>query len=176
MPRTLIYMESANLFVGDEDPTNEKALAIEEVKLPDLTGKFVDHMPGGSPVAIEIQVGIDKLEPSFKLKGFDADLVSRFSYGTGARMNFTIYGNMVDLRTGVQSEGQAIINGRLGKVASDAFKKGEVQSADYAIQEVVRYEVIMGGQELVYFDFFEGIWRTPRGNNDVQRRNIRLTA
>ena len=159
MASTIFFMESANLFCGDADPTDSKHLSLESVKLPDLKATFAEHNAGGSPVAIEVQVGIDKLEPSFKLKGYDPKLLSQFGYGSTTRTLFTIYGVMRDLRSGEAKEGMTIIEGRLGKVAPDEYKRGELSGNDYTINEVVHYEIHFDGAEILWWDFFTGTWR-----------------
>ena len=175
MANTIFFCEMANLYAGDADPTDSKYLAIEEVKLPDLQGIFADHNPGGSPVAINVQVGVEKLEPTFKLKGFDPALLAQFGYGSSRRERFTIYAVMRDLRTGEAQEGKALIEGRLGRIAPDAWKRGEMASQDYAIHEVVHYEVFFGGQEILYWDFFTTEWRTNgQVQNSRERAILRL--
>ena len=64
---TLYVWEAANLFVGDEDPTKSKHLQIMSLKFPTLEEILQEHHAGGARVQIEIEVGIRKLEPTFKL-------------------------------------------------------------------------------------------------------------
>jgi uncharacterized protein len=163
---TVFYMEAANLFCGDHDPSSSKHLSLEELKLPDLVGKYADHAAGGSPVDVEIQVGVEKLQPTFKLKGFDPELVKQFGMGSPTRRVYTAYGVLRDLRTGAAKEGKAIMEGRLGRIAADAFKRGEAMSEDYAINEVMHYELFFDQKELLYWDFFTTEWRV-----DSQRMN-----
>ncbi len=42
-------------------------LTLDELKLPDLQETLVDHTPGGGKVGVEFAVGVQKLEPTFKL-------------------------------------------------------------------------------------------------------------
>ncbi len=172
MANTIFYMESANLFAGDHDPTDSKHLAIEEVKLPDLKAMFQDHTAGGSPVTIEVQVGIEKLEPSFKLKGFDPNLLAQFGYGMTTRSRFTIYGVMRDLRTSESKDAIAIIEGRLGKIAPDAFKRGELGGEEYSINEVVHYEIHFDSKEILRWDFFTGEWIVNGVSVNARERSL----
>ena len=43
---------------------------------------YQDHHAGGSRVQIEVAVGIQKLEPTFKLNGWDPDLLTQFGLGS----------------------------------------------------------------------------------------------
>lgn len=152
-------MEAANLFVGDHDPRNSKFLTLEELKLPDLQEAMVDHNPGGGKVGVEFAVGIQKLEPTFKLKGWDAPLLRIFGLGSTVRKLFTAYGVIRDKRSGRALEAMAVIEGRLSKVAPDAFKRGEAMDFEYAISEVMHYELFFDGNEELYWDFFTNTLR-----------------
>lgn len=159
MSASFYIMESANLFAGDHDPSNSKHLTLEEFKLPDLQAIYQEHMAGGAAVQIEIEVGIQKLEPTFKLKGFDPDLIVQFGLGSKQRTLFTAYGVMRDARTGVAKQSIATIEGRLGKVAPDAQKRGELTGHEYGINSVMHYELVFDGRELMYWDFFTNTLR-----------------
>lgn len=153
MAAAFYIMEAVNLFAGDHDPSNSKHLTLEEFKLPDLQEMYQEHMAGGSPVQVEFAVGIQKLEPTFKLKGFDPDLIVQFGLGSKKLTRFTGYGVMRDQRTGAAVQSIATIEGRLGKVAPDAQKRGELVGHEYAINQVMSYELSFGGRELIYWDF-----------------------
>lgn len=155
----LFIMEAANLFCGDHDPSASKHLTLSEMQLPALQEMFQDHHAGGSRVQIEIPVGIQKLEPSFKLAGWDFDLLSQFGLGSTASRMFTAYGVIRDKRSGSAVQSKAIMEGRLGKIEAEAFKRGELQSHDYAINGVTHYELQIGGVEKLYWDFFSAEWR-----------------
>nr|WP_284700991.1 phage major tail tube protein [Rhodoplanes tepidamans] len=146
-------MEAANLYCGDDDPTKSKHLTISNLRLPSLEELFQDHHPGGSRVAIEVEVGIKKLEPTFKLVGFDPDLLAQFGLGSRARRVFTAYRVIRDKLSGLAIEHKAIMEGRLGKITEDEFKRGDLAGADYAINEVYHYEIWFDRKEVLYWDF-----------------------
>lgn len=152
-------MEAANLFVGDHDPANSKFLTLEELKLPDLQETLVDHQPGGGKVGVEFAVGIEKLEPTFKLKGWDPVLLRSFGLGSTYRQTFTAYGVIRDKKSGRALEAKAIMEGRLSRVAPDAFQRGETMGHEYAINEVLHYELFFDGDEELYWDFFTNTLR-----------------
>ena len=156
---SLYVMEAANLFCGDHDSQNSKHLTLQELKLPDLQAIYADHHPGGGRVQIEIEVGVQKLEPTFKLVGFDPELLVQFGLSSKIKHVYTAYGQIIDRRTGASIESRAILEARLGKVAPDAFQRGELAGNEYALNEVTHYELHFGGQEKFYWDFFTNEWR-----------------
>lgn len=168
-------MEAVNLFCGDHDPSSSKHLTLTEFQLPALNEKYQDHHPGGSPVGIEVNVGIEKLLPTFKLAGFDPDLLDLFGLGRTGNKMFTGYGVIRDKRSGEAIEAKAIIEGRLGKVEPEAFQRGEMHSHDYAINGVMHYELWFAGREKFYWDFFTATWRVNGvEENRDERRILRI--
>lgn len=155
----LYILEAANLFCGDHDPSKSKHLTLEEIKLPTLQAMYADHHPGGGLVQVEVEVGVEKLEATFKLKGFDPDLLGQFGLGSSGRKTYTVYGAVRDKRSGRAIEVKAILEARLGKIEGDAFKRGEAQSHDYALNEIMRYEVWFDGKEKILWDFFTNEYR-----------------
>jgi len=156
---SLFIIEAANLFCGSHDPSNSKHLSIQELKLPTLEADYQDHQPGGSRVGIEIEVGIKKLEPTFKLVGFDPALLIQFGLGSKVKNLYTAYGEIKDRRTGKSTELRAVMEGRLGKIEADAYKRGDLPATDYAINEITHYEVYFDGQEKIFWDFWTNAWR-----------------
>lgn len=152
-------MEAANLFVGDHDPENSKFLNLEELKLPDLQETLIDHVPGGGKVGVEFAVGVEKLEPTFTLKGWDPALLREFGLGNTARKRFTAYGVIRDKRAGIALEAKAVLEGRLSRIAPGSFTRGESQSHEYAINEVLHYELHFDGREELYWDYFTNTLR-----------------
>lgn len=167
-----LIMEAANLFCGDHDPKASKHLTLAEIQLPNLQEAYQDHHPGGSPVGIEVAVGVQKLEPTFKLAGSDPDLLTQFGIGSRYKKNFTAYAVLRDKRTGEAIEQKAIIEGRIGKIEGEAFKRGEMQSHDYAINEVTHYELWIGGKEKFYWDFFTAEYRLDGVSQNSDERDI----
>ena len=172
---TIYVMEAANLFCGDHDPTASKHLTLAELKLPPLQEMYQDHHAGGSQVQIEVAVGIQKLEPTFKRRGGAPDRVPQRGLGGSRQKVFTAYGVIRDKRTGTALEAKAIIEGRLGKIEPDAFQRGELQGHEYAINEVMHYELWFNEKEKLLWDFFSTEWRLDGvSQNDDERRILRV--
>ncbi|MCR6673223.1 phage major tail tube protein [Devosia ginsengisoli] len=171
MSGTVYLMEAANLFCGLHDPTKSKHLTLAELKLPDLQAIYADHHAGGALVATEFEVGIQKFEPTFKLNGFDPDLLTQFGLGKKSRETFTAYGAIRDQRSGKTIEAKSIIEARLGRVAPDAFQRGEMMGHEYAMNSVMHYELWFDGAEKIAWDFFTSVWRVDGvdQNEDVNR-------
>lgn len=169
---TVYLMKAVNLFCGDHDPSKSKHLTLAELKLPDLEAIYADHHAGGAMVGVEFEVGVNKLEPTFKLNGFDPDLMAEFGLGAKIRNNFTAYGEIVDQRTGRSIESKAIIEARLGKVAPDAFQRGEMQGHEYAMNSVVGYELWFDGQPLIEWNFFTNVWRVKGIDQNADTNRI----
>lgn len=175
MSGTFYLMEAVNLFCGTHDPTQSKHLTLAEFKLPDLQMIYADHHPGGSLAQIELEVGMQKLEPTFKLNGFDPDLLSQFGLGTRFRSIFTGYGVVRDQRSGEALEAKAVIEARLGRIAPDTFQRGELQGHEYAMNSCVRYELWFNGAEKIAWDFFASTWRVDgQDQNSTENRILRI--
>lgn len=172
---TIYVMEAANLFCGDDDPTDSKHLTLDQIKLPVLQENFTNHMAGGSPIEVKVATGIAALEATFMLRGFDPALLRQFGLGSKQRNRYTAYGVVRDKKTNRAIEAKAIIEGRLARNEMDAIKRGEFVGHDYSIDEIMHYELHFDGSEEIYFDFFTATWRVGGvSQNDDERRILRI--
>jgi P2 family phage contractile tail tube protein len=170
MASSLMFMEAANLFVGDHDPSASLHLVLESLKLPSLQEVTQEWNPGGGVGAVELGMGaLQKLEAGFKLKGVAPEILVQFGLGTKRRQNFTAYGSIRDKLTGASVQSKAILEARMTKVEGDEFKRGELQGYDYALTEIFHYELTIDGREIYYFDFLTSVWRVDgvAQNTDV---------
>lgn len=174
---TIYVMEAVNLFCGDHDPTASKHLTITELKLPPLQAIYADHHAGGARVAIEVELGVQKLEPTFKLAGIDPDLLGQFGLGSRYKNVYTAYGKVRDKRTGRDIEAKAIVEARLGKIDPDAFTRGELMGHEYALNEVTHYELWFDGKPKIVWDFFENRWEVDgEDQNAADNRILRVPS
>ncbi|USQ97238.1 phage major tail tube protein [Caulobacter sp. RL271] len=170
MASSLYFMEAANLFVGDHDPTASLHLVLESLKLPGLEETTQEWTPGGAVAGVEVGMSVlKKLDAGFKLKGVQPEILTQFGLGSKRRQNFTAYGSIRDKLTGASLQSKAILEARMTKVEADEFKRGELQGYDYALTEVFHYELTIGGREIYYFDFMTSAWRVGgvSQNSDV---------
>ncbi|WP_315773007.1 MULTISPECIES: phage major tail tube protein [unclassified Bradyrhizobium] len=172
MANTVYVQTAANLFCGDDDPTKSKHLTLEEMRLPSLEENYGEHTPGGALIGVEFSLGIKKLEAGFKLKGFDPDLLSQFGLGSKQRNVYTSYGVIVDKRTGRAIESKAIIEARLGRISQDAFQRGQLAGCDYALNEIVSYQLWFDNKEKIAWDFFTNVWRIDGIDQNADENTI----
>ena len=166
----MLIVEAMNLFVGTADPSASKHLALQEVKLPPLQRKFQDHSAGGGVVDIEVGLGIQKLEPSFKLTGHDPQVLSQFGYMGGETLIYTLRGATRDKISGKDVALKAVIEGELGKAESDAFKNGDLLASDYAINGVLMYQLFFDDAEKYFFDWRNSLIRVDGVDRSAKRR------
>ncbi len=160
MPATLFNLDSANLFVGDDDPTNSQFLTLKTVKIPGMEEQTKDHMGGGAVASIKLGMRSFTIAPlSFSLEGFNPDIMPRFMPAGPARIKYTIRGNVRNIRTHEDLPLRAIVEGRMTKAEISEFKKDDGVSTDYEINEVLFYHLYFGNQEKIYFDY----WAGPNG-------------
>jgi P2 family phage contractile tail tube protein len=158
-------MEAANLFCGNHDQATSNHLSILNWKLPTLEENTVDWNPGGSPVASEVETGINKLESTFTLAGYTPEVMKLIGTSARERQIFTGYGVIRDRKLGSAIELRAVMQARLGRVAPSDFRRGDMNSHEYSIKSIVHYELYMGGDELYFWDMFTGEFRI--GGQDI---------
>lgn len=155
MPATLFNVDSANLFVGDDDPTNSQFLTIKNVKIPGITEKTKEHTGGGAAAAIELSTGIiEALTLSFSLAGFNPDVMTRVL--GRERIKYTMRANVRDIRTHAELPLRAIIEGKMTKYESSQFEKDSGMDSDYEVKEIIFYHLYFNNKEKFYFDYFAG--------------------
>jgi P2 family phage contractile tail tube protein len=157
MAATLYELDMANIFAGDEDPTNSQHLAIEDVKLPQLQEKTKEHAAGGAVFGVKIGLRLfEPLEQTFKLRGFNPEVMNKFGVNSPTRRKYTTRGNVRDLRTGATFAAVAVVQGRMVKVEPSSWKRDDGLANDYTIDEIVFYQLMLNGAEKYYFDYFAG--------------------
>ena len=151
-----IYMlEAASLFLGDDDPSAGKHLQLDSLGLPKLEYQTVDHNGAGAAGEIALSMDtISKLEPSFKLAGFDEDSYRLFGIGTRDPQTFTARGVVRSKIDGNKVPAKAIIRGIIGSVDPGTFEMGNKFGHDHTITEVSRYSLTLGDKELFYWDYY----------------------
>lgn len=158
MPATIFHMDSANLFVGDDDPTNSQFLVIKDIKLPTQEEETKEHKGGGAAATVEL--GLRHFMPftlGFNLEGYTPDVINKFMASGAAQLRYTVRGNIRDVRTHKDIELKAIIGGRMTKADIGEFKRDDGIGTEYEIKEVMFYQRFFDGNEEFYFDYFAGM-------------------
>jgi phage tail tube protein FII len=169
MANTLYTMESANLICGDtgggSSPGISTHLSIMELKLPGLEETFVDVLPGGSTIGIEVPMAFNRLESTFNLAGWQPDVMTMIGRSERRLQVFTAYGLIRERRTGAALRAMAVMWGRLGRVNPTSFRKGDLMQHEFSIRSITHYELYMQQddtgsasardmREIYYWDFF----------------------
>ncbi|MDA0782432.1 MAG: phage major tail tube protein [Proteobacteria bacterium] len=122
---------------------------VDEVVLPKLTVKTEEHRAGGMDVAIEIDMGMEKLECELTFAEYDIELFRLFGLIDGNSVAITLRGAM-------QSDGDAesiVINlrGSFREVDSGTWKAGD--KATLKCMVAVRYyKLTMAGNAIIEID------------------------
>ena len=170
----LLIQKGASLFAGDDGPNNGKFHNLDSIQLPEIEEVSESHHAAGSHGEVAWgNLGMKALEPSFKLKGWDPQVMGMF--GQRKRSPWTIYGNVLDKKTEDEVEVKSVIRARLGKISPEAFERGKLFGHDHSLHEVVHYELHFDGEEKIYWDFWEIAFRINGVPvNRDERRILRL--
>lgn len=167
----LLLQKAASLFAGDDGPDNAKFHNLDSIQLPDLEEMNEEHHAGGAMGAVEWgNLGMKALTPSFKLKGWDPQVMSKM--GLKKRSPWTVYGSIMDKQTEEEVEAKAIFRARLGKIGPEAFERGKLMGHDHTLHEVVHYELYFNGREKYYWDFWETAFRIDGVDQLADERRI----
>lgn len=167
MPATLLIVEAANLYVGDWDPTQSNHLTLANLKLPALEENYSDWMPGGAPVASEVDTHFNHLEATFTLYGMSPWVFKQIGQRNCRRQTFTAYGLVRDRRNGCALELKAVMEGHLAKADPTEYRRGEIVNHEYAIRGITHYELYLDDEELMWWDMFISARRV--GGEDLNR-------
>lgn len=184
-------MEAANLIVGDTGtaaaPGASTHLTLSELKLPGMEENYVDFLPGGAPVAIEINTHFNRLEASFNLNGWQPEVMGLLASSDIDQQVFTAYGLIRNRVNGEASRAMAIMGGRLGRVNPTAFRRGDLMTYEFSIRSITHYELYMApnadnnafDHPIYNWDFFESKFEVTDMNGNIQDINsdlIRILA
>jgi phage tail tube protein FII len=168
-------LEAANLFCGSDDPSSSKHLTLRDLKLPLLEEKTVEFHPAGSMFAVSIgALGFNALTCSFRLIGFDPDMLRLFGLSSVLTRRYTAYGVVRDKISGAPKQVKAIMDGRLQRHEPDAFNRGELKGDAYVISEMMHYELWFDRTEEFFFDFPTVSWRVGGVDQNDERQLLGL--
>jgi phage tail tube protein FII len=148
----LLTLEAANIFCGAGGGSNH--LRLINVKLPSYEEVYVDHKPGGAPIAIEVDVLVNRLQCDFTLAGWTPEVDALIGSWQGGTNQFMMFGALRDRLSGVVQQTQATITGRLGKAAVNEWQRGIVGNSAYSVRGVIAYKLVVAGTIMIDWDFF----------------------
>ncbi|MFN3892010.1 MAG: phage major tail tube protein [Beijerinckiaceae bacterium] len=153
----LYIMDMATIMVGNDQPESLNHLKLTGVQLPSLEEMTSGHTPGGSVMALDIGMTmLNALNLTFKMKGLNPESSRKLGIGQARRIDYTIRGNVRDVREDRNFAAKAVVNGRMTMVNPSEFARESGIDEDFAIKEIVRYSLFLDGSEKFYFDFFRG--------------------
>lgn len=149
---SILVLEAANIFVGD-DPSASNHLTLKNIKFPTIEKSYVDFMPGGGIVGLEIDTHFNKFEVTFSLVGMTPQVMSQVGLWSQAAQQFSLYGMLRD-RTGqgATQRVECYIFGQLGRAAPDNFDRGTLNATEYAIKGITHYELLINKNQIYYWD------------------------
>jgi len=124
-----------------------------EMELPVPEEKLEELRNAGMVMPIEIKLGYNKLETSFKMTAFDPATLKLFGLKIGDTREFMVTGALVD-EDGTTHSAVAYIRGFLKQTKSDSWKPGEKNETDYMVS-VRSYKLEIDGLPIIEMDPFD---------------------
>jgi phage tail tube protein FII len=145
-------LEAANIFCGAGGKSNH--LRLTNVRLPGYEETYIDHKAGGAPVAIEVDVQVNRFQCDFTLAGWTPQVDALIGSWQGGSNTFNVFGALRDRMAGTVSQAQATITGRLGKATHNDFQRGSVDRWSYSIRGIIAYKLVVAGNTMIDWSFF----------------------
>lgn len=176
MAATIELIDGANLFIGD-DPTNGKFIVLKSCRIiADLEESTYTHKPGGHVISIDIgDRSFQMPRMTFSLSGPNLDVMTDFMPET--KINYTIRGNVRDVRDDTDTSIVTTFRGRMIKASYGEFEKGGQVDGQYEVAEIINYRLTKNGNEALYFDVMSGPGAFRRNGTPMfpaQARNLGL--
>jgi P2 family phage contractile tail tube protein len=124
-----------------------------EITLPVPTEKVEELRNAGMVMPIDIPMGYEKAESSFKLTGFDPQVITLFGLAVGTEREFMVTGALAH-EDGTIINATAYIRGRLIKNDHGNWKTGEVGENEFSIT-LRYYRLEVDGNTLIEMTPFD---------------------
>jgi P2 family phage contractile tail tube protein len=116
---------------------------VEEVQLPALNIAGEEYRAGGLDIPVDLDMGMDKLEASFRITKWESDIEKLF--GTGY-INLTFRGALEDL-DGTVRACVVKLRGKIHGIESEAVTPGAKAARSYRVP-LVGYTYIIDGETI----------------------------
>lgn len=146
MPRYIL--RNCTIFVDRESKVGQA----KEITLPVPEAKVDELRNAGMVLPIEVTLGYEKLENSFKMTAFDPQPLKLFGLKPGSTKEFMVTGALVD-EDGTTHSAVAYIRGFMKKTDAGTWQNGEMSETDFEVS-VRYYKLEVDGQELIEMDPF----------------------
>jgi uncharacterized protein len=126
---------------------------IGDVTLPVPQIKVEELRNAGMAVPIEVMLGYEKVEASFKMPGLDPQVLKLFGLKPGTETPFMITGATID-EEGTEHSAVASIRGFVKQADPGNWKPGDMAENDYQIS-IRYYKLEIDGEEQIEMDPFD---------------------
>lgn len=151
----LHIFEGVNMWRSDSQEDTGRAISLVKLGIPAIKWKTAGYAPAGGGAEVNFQTKtLEPIEPKFEMKGIDPDFLSKIGFHSGLHDKFTFAGAVRNKQTLVLQPMRCIIQGVVNSVEHDEYSAGELAGCNYALTEVVHFELKLNGVELFYFDFY----------------------
>lgn len=118
--------------------------------------QYVDHRPGGAPVAVEIDVVMTRMELSFEVVGITPQIMALLRNLEMRKHDFFAYASLREYNSGVALPLRAIWRGQLAKMEPKPYRRGDIFHIRYQVRGLMKYELYIGDMSapIYYWDFF----------------------
>lgn len=123
-----------------------------EITLPVPAEKLEEIRNAGMVMPIDIPLGYEKLEASFKLTAFDPQVLMLFGLAVGVEKEFMVTGALAH-EDGTVINATAYIRGRLTSPDAGAWQPGELAENEFSIS-LRYYKLEVEGRVLIEMDPF----------------------
>jgi len=140
-----------NLFIDGRGQAGK----IEEIRLPKITQKTVDHLAGGMAGAVKINVGLEPLDVEFTLTQYDPGTLALFGVSQDKPVLLTVRGAV---QSGVLPVGVIIrMAGLWQEIDMGSFKKAESVKMKVKVN-LTYYSLNVGGVQCYDIDMANNIF------------------
>lgn len=123
-----------------------------EITLPVPAEKVEEMRNAGMVMPIDIPMGYEKLEASFKMTSFDPQVIALFGLAIGVEKEFMVTGALAH-EDGTIINATAYVRGRLIKPDAGSWQPGEVAENEFSIT-IRYYRLEVDGNTLIEADPF----------------------
>jgi uncharacterized protein len=114
--------------------------SVDEVQLPALNILEEDYRAGGMDAPVGIDMGMEKLEATFRISKFDRELLGQFGVSPGATVPFVVRGALESLDGTVQAV-VVTMRGRIKGIEFEAITPGTKAGLTISVSlQAYRYE------------------------------------
>jgi len=161
-------LKNLNLFVDGRGYAGN----VTDIELPKLTMKTSEYRAGGMDAPIEVEMGMEKLESTFTLNGYDPEVLKLFGLAPGKRKSLTLRGSLLDEKDGSEKPISINLRGILREVDMGTWKPGEDASMKVAV--ALSYYKLTHNGIVIYEIDPEGMKRIINGVDQLAQTRTNL--